>query len=161
MIRFISHRGNIDGPCTMENSQSLIEFSIYCGFDVEVDIWEEDGKLYLGHDKPTYDVDTEWLDTNRESLLCHAKNIEAGVVLEEMEMEWFAHSWDAFVSTSMGGIIIHPRARLVPGCIIMMPEKRKKTMEFSTAYGICSDYIELYRGVYQNVVSGHVTKDQR
>ena len=56
-MKFIAHRGNIDGPNFEEENQlEYIERAIEKGFDAEIDIWylPQADQLYLGHDKPQY-----------------------------------------------------------------------------------------------------------
>ena len=61
----ISHRGNIDGVNkNFENQPNYIDDAIRAGYDVEVDIWYIDDKLYLGHDTADYQVDIENVDSN-------------------------------------------------------------------------------------------------
>jgi hypothetical protein len=52
----ISHRGNISGPNPeQENHPDYIWAAIQAGYDVEVDVWFENGKFMLGHDEPQYE----------------------------------------------------------------------------------------------------------
>ena len=54
----IAHRGNLYGPDPeRENTIEVISEALALGYDVEIDIWLVDGKLYLGHDEPTYLID--------------------------------------------------------------------------------------------------------
>ena len=60
----ISHRGNMNGiEKTKENTIEQINLALSKGYDVEVDVWYENGSLYLGHDKPEEKVDLEFLCT--------------------------------------------------------------------------------------------------
>lgn len=147
-IRLISHRGNIDGPSEMENRPTYIDFAIHVGFEVEVDVWEKNGELWLGHDKPKLKIQKGWLLDRQKSLLCHAKNMRAAIILESMGMECFGHNYDAFVMSNVGDIILHPNAKLVDGCLVMLPENRKKGEDYSNADAICSDWIALYAEMY-------------
>ena len=57
----ISHRGNIEGPNSdCENHPAYIVKALEQGFDVEIDLWKTD-RLYLGHSKPTYEVESKKL----------------------------------------------------------------------------------------------------
>ena len=57
----ISHRGNMNGiEKTKENTIEQINLALSKGYDVEVDVWYENGSLYLGHDKPEEKVDLEF-----------------------------------------------------------------------------------------------------
>ena len=73
----ISHRGNIDGKKPhLENNPSYIDDAIDLGYDVEIDLWMIDGRTYLGHDEPQYEVDDAWLTERVDKLWVHCKNIE-------------------------------------------------------------------------------------
>ena len=53
----IAHRGNLFGRIPeRENSPEYIQEALAAGYDVEVDVWFEEGKLFLGHAKPQYEV---------------------------------------------------------------------------------------------------------
>ena len=72
----ISHRGNLNGKdVDNENNPLYIDRALGKGYDVEVDVWYVNGKWYLGHDEPTYEIELDYLKDN--NLWCHAKNIEA------------------------------------------------------------------------------------
>ena len=54
-MKIISHRAFCDGiDKSIENKPSEIESRISEGFDVEVDLWVKNSKLWLGHDEGTY-----------------------------------------------------------------------------------------------------------
>ena len=61
-MKIISHRGNFLGanPET-ENNPNQIDYVIDKGFDVEIDLWIQNNKLFLGHDKPIYEINQKWL----------------------------------------------------------------------------------------------------
>jgi hypothetical protein len=45
---YISHRGNIDGKKPhLENNPTYIDEAIDLGYDVEIDLWFIDGRVYL------------------------------------------------------------------------------------------------------------------
>jgi len=65
----ISHRGNIDGKIeNLENSPVYIDQSLSLGYDVEIDVWVVEGVLFLGHDKPQYDITQDWLNKRYKHL---------------------------------------------------------------------------------------------
>ena len=71
----ISHRGNINGRFeSYENEPNYIDKAISNGFDVEIDMWWIDGKTFLGHDIPQYEVDDKWLEERMDKLWIHCKN---------------------------------------------------------------------------------------
>ena len=54
-MRIICHRGNMYGPdINTENNPKQIDFCISKGYDVEIDLWLEGGKYFLGHDSMQY-----------------------------------------------------------------------------------------------------------
>jgi hypothetical protein len=75
--KIISHRGNLDGKSEFENTINQILKSIEYGFDVEIDLWYVNNKLFLGHDNPQQECSLEFLNDNSEKLWIHAKNVEA------------------------------------------------------------------------------------
>jgi 3-deoxy-D-manno-octulosonate 8-phosphate phosphatase (KDO 8-P phosphatase) len=51
-MRLIAHRGNYNGPDPeRENTVAYLEAALKAGFDVELDVFCENGVLYLGHDR--------------------------------------------------------------------------------------------------------------
>ena len=52
----IAHRGNINGPNQDKENRPEYLLEAYNQFHVEADIWYIDNKLYLGHDKPQYNI---------------------------------------------------------------------------------------------------------
>jgi len=58
----IAHRGNTRGPKPeLENSPEYISKAIEDGFEVEIDIWFQDGEgFFLGHDYPKYKIDEDF-----------------------------------------------------------------------------------------------------
>ena len=146
----ISHRGNINGKNEeRENSPDYIDEAIDKDYDVEVDVWMEDGFLYLGHDEPQYRILQHWLEERVERLWIHCKNFEA--------MRWFTliggfnHFWhqeDDFTLTSIGAIWTYPGKELTPRSICVLPELNNDnsiTMLPKELLGICSDYIINYK----------------
>ena len=141
----ISHRGNIDGKKpTRENSPDYILEAIELGYDVEVDVWYENGGLFLGHDKPQYKIDESYLE-NR-SLWCHAKNLKA---LEKMilnqKIHCFWHQEDTVTLTSKNYIWTYPGQKLTKNSICVLPEI--SNYREIKCLGVCSDYIENYKDI--------------
>ena len=141
----ISHRGNLNGRIIeRENHPEYIDEAINFGFDVEIDIWVVDGILHLGHDKPQYQIDEEWLNNRYERLWIHCKNIEA--------MEWcnlngnfnyFWHEKDTVTLTSMNVLWAFPGKQPIKGSIAVIPEIFNDKLD--SCIGVCSDYIENYK----------------
>jgi hypothetical protein len=143
----ISHRGNINGPIPeAENRPDYILDTLKMGYDVEIDVWFENGKFMLGHDKPQYEFPFELLDKNYPKLWVHCKNMDALSVLNNLDpsgnkVNYFMHESDLGVLTSKGYIW---STNLFNRGILVMPELFDKQPIESTL-GICSDYIQNYK----------------
>jgi hypothetical protein len=143
----ISHRGNLNEKIeTQENQPDYILEAIKQGYNVEIDVWFEDGKFKLGHDKPQYDFPLALLENWYHVLWIHCKNPEALVKLNEIDkigvkFNYFFHNIDYAVLTSKGYIwSINP----INSGILVVPETTGNKPVKSTL-GICSDYISRYR----------------
>ena len=149
-MKLISHRGNIRGKNTeRENQPRYIDEAIEAGYEVEIDIWEIDGKLYLGHDSPLYDVDFDWLSEIRKKIWIHCKNHNALLYFNELESDglwdfnYFWHQTDDIILTSMNFMWVYPGKQQLRGSISVMPEYNDD--DVSMCMGICSDVIEKYK----------------
>jgi hypothetical protein len=144
----ISHRGNYKGSNPKnENAPSQIDRVLSLGFDCEIDVWMINDQFFLGHDCPHYRIDISFLYLRLNHLFLHAKNIE---VLNELSksktFHFFAHANDPFVVTSQGIIWCYPSKKPFKCGINLFPEKNNLSKnDLKDVYGICSDYIELYR----------------
>lgn len=147
MIFIIAHRGNVDGPNPeRENMPAYIDEALKQGFDVEVDVWVVNEKIYLGHDRPTTPVSLQFLHDRSDKLWCHAKNLEALSLLLHNHLHVFFHNTDAYVLTSKGIIWAYPGQSVNGHTICVLPEKgTNKTEEIINALGICTDFASLYR----------------
>ena len=59
-MKYIAHRGNLNGPNRLlENKPDYLNVALSLGYDVEVDVWFIDGKFFLGHDRPDYEIDIQ------------------------------------------------------------------------------------------------------
>ena len=143
----ISHRGNILGPNSeKENHPEYILAALQAGYDVEIDVWFENGKFMLGHDEPQYEFPFELLDKNYPKLWVHCKNMDALSVLNNLDpsgnkVNYFMHESDLGVLTSKGYIW---STNLFNRGILVMPEAFNKE-PIETTLGVCSDYIEKYK----------------
>ena len=137
----ISHRGNMDGIYPeMENNPIYIDRALKNGYDVEIDVWYEDGIWYLGHDKPQYKIDLDYLKNDK--FWCHAKNIEALNLMLDDDIHCFWHQEDDVTLTSCGFIWTYPGKKLTEKSICVLPEKNNEIPK--KALGICSDYVVYY-----------------
>ena len=143
-MKLISHRGNIIGPnLKRENSPSYIDTAICAGYDVEVDINFTNGKFYLGHDTPDYEITEIWMTKRKYNIWFHCKNLEAMVLLKNCgyDANYFWHQEDDFTITSTGFFWTYPGKELSSNSVAVMPET-KEFKDIEKAYAICSDYVE-------------------
>jgi len=143
-MKLISHRGNINGPHTDQNSEGLIVRRIEEGYEVEIDIWRISSKLFLGHDKPEKETSKEFLISNSKKLWVHCKNIESLAHLIDFDLNVFFHTDEDVVLTSKGNLWTFPGKKVFPNSILVLPEIQSFE-KIPECFGICSDYIERYR----------------
>ena len=141
----ISHRGNTNGKFeSYENEPAYIDKAISEGYNVEIDLWMNDGVLYLGHDSIQYEINYEWLKDRKNKLWIHCKNIEALEWCDEkIEFHYFWHQEDVATLTSQGTIWAYPGKQPIKNSIAVMPEIYGDNI--TQCLGICSDYIERYK----------------
>jgi hypothetical protein len=151
-MKFISHRGNLDKKIKEEeNTIPKIEYCISLGFDVEIDIWDINDQLYLGHDNPEQKVDFSFLESNRQFLWIHTKNIHSLYKLKD-HFNCFWHQEDDYTLTSAGYIWTYPCKKIIKNSIAVMPELANYDLQdLRMCYGICSDNIEKYRNLLQEI----------
>ena len=143
----ISHRGNMDGIYPeMENNPIYIDRALKNGYDVEIDVWYEDGTWYLGHDKPQYKIDLDYLKNDK--FWCHDKNIEALNRMLKEDIHCFWHQEDDVTLTSKGYMWTYPGKPLTDNSICVKPKKNDKIMK--KTFGICSDFIVYYNNTGEN-----------
>jgi len=143
----ISHRGNLDGESNYENNPDIIEKVINLGYDVEVDLRLNDGKLYLGHDNPEYLINDNWLLDKKDKLWVHCKDLKT---IEKLScnsifqnVNYFFHEEDKLTITSKGFLWVYPGYQPLKNSIAVLPEKHNE--DISSCIGICSDYIKSYK----------------
>ena len=136
----ISHRGNINGKnLSEENKPDYVLKTLFLGYDVEIDVWFENNKYVLGHDKPQYEIDVGFL--NRKGLWIHCKNIEAlSKIVINSECNCFFHDSDDVVLTSKNYLWTYPGRQLYDNSICVLPEL-STPCDISNVVGICSDFI--------------------
>ena len=149
-IILISHRGNTIGPYPeKENHPDYIQDVLDFGYDVEIDIWFHDNKLYLGHDEPQYPIKLNWLKERIDKLWVHCKNHDALMYFNELEdsgisdFNYFWHEEDDITLTSMNFMWVYPGKQPIRKSIAVMPEIHED--DISECIGICSDFIENYK----------------
>ena len=140
----IAHRGNTEGPNKkLENKPEYILETITKGYSCEIDVWFIKERIYLGHDKPEYEVNLKFLQNDK--LWCHAKNLNALEYMLQHDVHCFWHQKDDYTVTNRGAIWTYPGNELTKNSICVMPESLKTYTVPSFCLGVCSDYIERYR----------------
>jgi len=147
-MKIISHRGNLNGPNSCkENDPAWIEYVISLGYDVEVDLWY-DGGFYLGHDKPEYKINKNWLIKNAKFLWIHCKNEKVLFEISRMgsQYNYFWHQKDDYTLTSKSFIWVYPNKKLLKYSICVLPELGING-RIEECYAICTDFAERYKDV--------------
>jgi len=145
----IAHRGLTDGPDKLlQNNPGQVQRALDMGFDAEIDVWFIDGKYFLGHDTPDYEVKWNWL--TQPNLWMHCKNLPAFFDMRSRTVihNYFWHENDAVVLTSRGNIwtFFGKPATASPESICVMPEvsynwnEIEKLVNSDKWMGVCTDY---------------------
>jgi hypothetical protein len=146
----ISHRGNLNGAAPdLENTLGYIDTAIKSGFDVEIDVWGIEGRLWLGHDAGVKSISTGYLHDNFDRLWVHCKNIEAINMLHAHAplVRHFWHQKDDYTMVSNGLVWCFPgKQPPAKGGIVVMPELLMTLDAIRSywnqgVYGICSDFV--------------------
>lgn len=141
---FISHRGNLNRKNPdLENNPNQINYCLNLGLNVEVDVWFEKNHFWLGHDKPLYQIEEDFLEN--DNIWCHAKNQEAlFLMLNKKKIHCFWHEKDQYTITSKGIIWAFPNSKLNEKSVCVLPEICE-FQNFDKCFGICSDKILDYQ----------------
>ena len=138
-MKIIAHRGNISGrDPENENRPSYILDAIWLGYEVEVDVWWQQGQWFLGHDSPEYSISSSFLENKK--LWCHAKNFLAfKKMLKNKNIHCFWHQTDDYALTSKGYIWTYPGKTIDMNSVIVKPEENNFIIN-SRAYGVCTNF---------------------
>jgi len=145
----IAHRGNYKGRDVLkENTKDYIMEAVMAGYDVEIDVWYNDGKYYLGHDGPGEEIPLSFME--QSCMWVHAKNLPAYVMLfRDPNVHVFWHDKDEFTFTSKGikwaysGVITYDGIMVMPDNSLDICYKIKSGQ--IVPLGVCSDNFELIR----------------
>tara|TARA_R110000824_G_scaffold300957_1_gene488995 strand:+ start:2072 stop:2527 length:456 start_codon:yes stop_codon:yes gene_type:complete len=141
----ISHRGNLNGrEPEKENTPEYVEEALKY-FDVEIDLRFREGAVWLGHDEADIRVDPDWLIHNGDKLWIHCKDIQSILFLKKIDpdaesLNYFGHSQDEFVVTSMNDLFCIPSEELNENCVLVMPEFFDFEYTGQKVYGILTDF---------------------
>lgn len=145
----ISHRGLLIGPDNqLQNRPDQIEKALALDFDVEIDVRYIDGKYFLGHDTPDFEVSWDWL--SQANFWIHCKNLQAFFDMRERTIvhNYFWHETDALVITSRNKLwtFLGKPETENSECICVMPEITYTWVEIEQLVktrrwmGYCTDY---------------------
>jgi hypothetical protein len=146
-LKIIAHRGNLDGPTPdLENSPRHIMHAIDSGFDVEVDVWVIDSKIYFGHDGPVYGpIEESMLEEMSDRLWIHCKNLDALIWFKDNKgkYKYFWHQSDDYTITSNGYFWTFPGMQYSKHSILV--SLGPKSPHYTVPHAICTDYPGSYR----------------
>lgn len=145
MIKYISHRGNLNGPNpTMENNPDYIKSGLDLGYDVEIDMRIKNKNLYLGHDTCDYLISEEWLKLHSSKLWIHAKDGESALWLQQRPWaHYFCHENDRYTITSKNWLWCHDwQNNLNLNCVIPLLSLHDIDKYQQKYFGaVCTDYV--------------------
>ena len=144
MKKIISHRGNLNGPNKkLENHPQYILQALKKGFEVEIDVWLVNNELFLGHDKPQYNVNLDFI--KKKKLWCHAKNLDSLQYMMKNDVHCFWHESEKCVITSKNFLWCYPGVFLENGITVVL--NKDKHLKDKKILGICTDYPVEYNNV--------------
>lgn len=135
----------------LENNPEYINKALSQNFDVEIDIWFKKTSIFLGHDKPEFEIDLKFL--LQSNLWIHCKNIEAVefCIKNKLSSNYFFHQNDDVTLTSNKYLWTFPGKKITKKSIAVMPEiSRFKNIKIAS--GICSDFIMNYKSLYSQTL---------
>lgn len=146
-MKFIAHRGNISGiNINKENTIDYIISALNQDFEVEIDLWYENGIYYLGHDEPKNKISLSFIGLTAEYLWCHAKTVDTlNELLKYPNINCFFHQTDDVTLTSHKYMWTFPEKPLSERSILLKFVKDEKYIIPINIVGICSDNIDFYR----------------
>jgi hypothetical protein len=141
---FISHRGNLTGvDPSLENHPSYIDIALREKFDCEIDIRYINNNFYLGHDEGTYPITLEWIESRKDNLWIHCKDIQSIEFFSKTkDFHYFWHEQDTLTLTSKNYIWAFPGKQPIHNSIAVLPEYKNDSLD--ACIGVCSDLIEVY-----------------
>ncbi len=159
---YIAHRALFEGYNEpMENHPDQIARALGAGFHVEIDVRLIDGKWWLGHDGPQYEVDPEFFMT--DGLWIHCKNFAALAAIRTLDdgnittfwgynPNYFWHQNDDYTITSRGYLWAYPGMAVEETQTILVQPERDKgwfdTVQNMKAKGVCSKFVRDIQAVH-------------
>lgn len=145
----IAHRGLLNGPDEkLQNTEHQVQTALDAGFDAEIDVWYINGKYFLGHDTPDYEI--SWKFLTQSNLWIHCKNLPAFFDMRNRTIihNYFWHETDSVILTNRGNIWTYfGKPEMASSeSICVMPEityswnEIEKLVNSNTWMGFCTDY---------------------
>jgi hypothetical protein len=160
-MKFISHRGNLNGPNTAKENDidHIVHVLVHTPYDVEIDVWLIDSLILISHDFQNKEkISTVTFDAIfsrfKNRLWVHCKNIGALSYFLKTNYNCFGHNDDSYVLTSH--LDIFPQPGLVyENSITVMPELVWPDIEpvIFISKGILTDYPTKYETYYNSIRS--------
>lgn len=146
-MKIISHRGNLSGPSRLENTVPQLISALNEGFYVEIDLWQEKGRLFIGHDRPGEEIYLQ--DWDKPQIFFHLKTAN----LPEVKFaDFFFMQRDDFSLTARGRIWTNHGQISTTNSVICAPELVGSKLDLPTyvnnnlnAWGICTDFPRVVR----------------
>lgn len=143
---FISNKGNVSGINeSRESTEKYIEEAMKQGYDVKIDLWSIDDRLFLGNHIPKYETDKDWIYKWTRKLWIHCKNIDALYFCFECHAHSFWQEYDDYTITTEGMIWARPGI-ISPNqfCVMENPDMYLKIDDLKNIpkAGVCSNNIE-------------------
>lgn len=145
MDKIIAHRGNTRGPIKeFENDPDYLLQAIKMGYDVEVDVWWRNDKIFFGHDTPQYDIRPDQFRAITPHAWFHCKDLYTLRHFVEFHREnnYFWHQEDQFTLTNKNIIWTYPNND-VTDISILVDLDLSSGIDYNDVYGVCTDYPEL------------------
>jgi len=152
--KILLHRGNNGLDNLPENYPATVCKRNNEGYSVECDIWFQESKWYLGHDRPQYELQNLEVFLVGRNNLIHAKNGETFAKLLKycrergFNNEIFYHTNEDYVLSTRGNIIAYPGKILYEENLCMMPESIGRNIseeEKNNIVEICSNSLQVIR----------------
>ena len=153
-MKFIAHRGNINGVNSTNHNVAKIWDAIEDGFYVELDLWCIKNNYYLGHDKP--EIQIQLTDFDHPQVFFHLKNL----FLPKLKFaDAFAINNDDYVFTLRDKLWCNYKVGYSNDSIICAPELVGSTDNLDAfikdnmgAFGVCTDYGMKVRNILSSLV---------
>lgn len=134
----ISNKGNTNGSIPhLENTIEHVDNALSLGYNVKIDIWYHNKKLFLGQDGPKNEITWPWLIKNADYFWLNCMNVNTFSFLVEngKSLNFFYNTEDDVTITSKG----------IPWSSGKTPIKGTMTCDesnISGSLGLCSDRVQ-------------------